>query len=362
MSRLFEKSMINGMSLDNRLVRSATWEGMCDPDGRPSQKLVDLYREIAQGGIGLLVTGYAFVRPDGKALPHQMGIHEDGLEAGYRKLVGAVHAEGGKIAIQMAHGGGQSASAISGLRPLAPSAVKLELFPEIPAELTRDEIGQIIKAFQDGARRAKAWGFDAIQLHAGHGYLFSQFLSPLMNRRSDEYGGSLENRSRFILEVYRAIRDAVGPDYPVMAKLGICDNLAGGLEIEEGVAVARKLAEAGLDAIEVSSGTMVSGEKNPCRQGIDTPEKEAYHLDLARLVKQVVQCPVMVVGGFRSYEVAEGVVRDAGIDYVALSRPLIKEPGLPKRWQQGDHAVAECISCNGCYLPGLDQGGIRCVI
>lgn len=362
MIRLFESAKINGMSLDNRLVRSATWEGMSDQAGRPTQKLVDLYRDITLGGIGLLITGYAFVRPEGKALPYQMGIHTDDLEADYRKMVEEVHAAGGKIAIQLAHAGGQSASAVSGLRPLAPSAVKLELFPEIPAELSRDEINDIVKAFKDGARRAKAWGFDAVQLHAGHGYLFSQFLSPLTNRRTDEYGGSFENRCRFILEVYQAMREVVGPRYPIMAKMGICDNLEGGLEIEEGVRAARILAEAGLDAMEVSSGTMVSGVKNPCRQGINRPEKEAYHLDLALLVKKVVQCSVMVVGGFRSFEVAEKAVRDDGVDYVAMSRPLIKEPGLPKRWQQGDHIPASCISCNGCYQPGIDRGGICCVI
>lgn len=362
MSVLGEASSINGMTLANRLVRSATWEGMCGTNGCPTPKLADFYRELAQGGIGLLVSGYAYVSPEGKALPHQMGIHDDALEPDYRRLVAAVHGAGGKIAVQIAHGGGQSASAVSGLRPVAPSAIRHELYPETPDELSLDDIGVIVDAFREGARRAKAWGCDAVQFHAGHGYLFSQFLSPLTNRRSDDYGGSFENRHRFIREVYGAVRDVVGPDYPVMAKLGLSDNLPGGLSVTEGIQAARFLSEAGIDALEVSSGTMVSGADNPCRQGISCPEQEAYHVELARQVKKVVRCPVMVVGGFRSFEVAEKAVRNDGIEYVALSRPLIREPALPGRWLRGDHASSTCISCNGCYPPGISGTGIRCVI
>jgi 2,4-dienoyl-CoA reductase-like NADH-dependent reductase (Old Yellow Enzyme family) len=232
----------------------------------------------------------------------------------------------------------------------------------MPAELTNDEISGIIAAFAEGARRAKGWGFDGVQLHGAHGYLINQFLSPLTNRRTDEYGGSIENRCRFLLEVYRKVRESVGSDYPVFIKLNAADNLDGGLGVDDAVYAAKKLAEIGIDAIEVSAGTPASGEKGPNREKILKPVKEAYNLPLARRIKEAVSCPVMVVGGFRSYEVAEKAIREDGMDYIAMARPLIREPALANRWLQGDRSPARCISCNSCFMPGLEEGGIYCVI
>ena len=362
MANLFDPTTINGMALQNRLVRSATWEGMCEQDGRPTEKLANWYRDLAQGGIGLIVSGYTFVRPEGKGLPGKMGIHTDDFAGDYENLTRAVHAAGGKIAVQLVHAGGETDAKTAGRQPLAPSAVKVDQFPEMPAELTKSEISDMVTAFGEGARRAKAWGFDAVQLHGAHGFLINQFLSPLTNRRTDEYGGSIENRSRFLLEVYQKVRETVGTDYPVLIKLNAADNLDGGLEIDDAVYAAKKLAEAGIDAIEVSAGTPASGEKGPARQKINKPEKEAYHLELAIRIKEVVSCPVMVVGGFRSYEVAENAIRDDGMDYISTARPLIREPGLPNRWIKGDRSPARCISCNKCFMAGIEEGGIYCVV
>ncbi len=362
MATVFEETTINGMVMNNRMIRSATWEGMCEQDGRPTEKLINCYRDLAQGGIGLIITGFAFVQPEGKQFPGKMGIHSDDFAGDYEKLTSAVHDAGGTVAIQLAHGGGQSNSTYAGRQPLAPSAVKVDQFQEMPAELTKDEINDTISAFAEGARRAKAWGFDGVQLHGAHGFLINQFLSPLTNRRTDEYGGSIENRSRFLLEVYRKVRDTVGPDYPVFIKLNAADNLDGGLEIDDAVYAAKKLAEAGIDAIEVSSGTPASGEKGAAREKILKPEKEAYNLPLANQIKEEVNCPVMVVGGFRSYDVAEKTIKDDGMDYIAMARPLIREPGLANRWLQGDRSPATCISCNSCFMPGVEEGGIYCVI
>jgi 2,4-dienoyl-CoA reductase-like NADH-dependent reductase (Old Yellow Enzyme family) len=362
MATLFEETPINGMTLRNRMVRSATWEGMCDQDGRPTEKLINCYCDLARGGIGLIVSGYTFVRPEGKGFPGKMGIHTDDFATDYENLLSAVHDEGGKIAVQLVHAGGQTDSTNAGRQPLAPSSIKVDQFPELPAELTKNEITDIITAFGEGARRAKAWGFDAVQLHGAHGFLISQFLSPLTNRRTDEYGGSVENRSRFLLEVYRKVRETVGGDYPVLIKLNAADNLDGGLEIDDAVYAAKKLAEAGIDAIEVSAGTPASGEENPARQKINKPEKEAYNLGLALRIKEAVSCPVMVVGGIRSYEIAEKTIREDGMDYIAMARPLIREPDLANRWLQGDQSPARCISCNSCFMPGLEEGGIYCVI
>jgi len=362
MSTLFETTAIKGMVLKNRLVRSATWEGMSDKDGRPTEKMIDLYRNLALGGIGLIISGYAFVRPDGKQLPYQMGIHTDDFADDYRKLTDAVHDSGGIIALQMVHVGGQTSTDTIGRQPLAPSAIKVDQFTELPAALSKAEIGDLLQAFGDGARRAKAWGFDAVQLHGAHGYLINQFLSPLTNVRTDEYGGNLENRCRFLMEAYKKVRETVGADYPVLIKLNAMDNLAGGLEIDGVLYAAKKLSDEGIDAIEVSAGTPASGDKSPVREKINKQEREAYNLDPARKIKASVACPVMVVGGFRSFEIAEKAVAENGMDYISLSRPLIREPDLPNRWTGSDRQPARCISCNKCFRPGVQGEGIYCVV
>jgi 2,4-dienoyl-CoA reductase-like NADH-dependent reductase (Old Yellow Enzyme family) len=361
MPSLFEPLTINGMTLRNRLIRSATWEGMCDPAGRPTQRLVDCYRTLAGGGLGLLISGYTFVSREGKQLPGKMGIHTDDFAEELRALARTVHEQGGALCMQLVHAGGQTDGKNAGCQPLAPSAVKVDQFPELPQELSQAEIARIVAAFADGARRARAYGFDAVQLHGAHGYLINQFLSPLTNRRNDEYGGTVENRCRFMLEVYRAVRAAVGEDYPVMIKLSGCDFLDGGLSAEDAMHAARVLDLAGIDAIEVSGGTGASGTLSPVRTRIETSEQEGYNLALAKGIRAVVGCPLLSVGGFRSVTVAQQALAD-GIDGIALSRPLIREPALVKRWQAGDTTRATCISCNGCFRPGLKEGGIRCVV
>ena len=362
MKTLFDQTSINGMMIRNRLVRSATWEGMCETDGRPTARLADYYRELARGGVGMIISGYTFVRPDGKQLPGKMGIHTDEFADEMSALTRAVHEEGGKICIQLVHAGGQTDSTTAGRQPMAPSAVEVDQFPEVPQEMIVNDISEIVAAFGAAAARAKAYGFDAIQLHAAHGYLINQFLSPLINRRIDEYGGGIENRCRFLLEVYRSVREAVGENFPVMAKLNGSDFLDGGLSIEDAMYAAKTLDAKGIDCIEVSGGTSASGDMSPIRTKINKPEKEAYNLDLAQRIKEAVSCPVMVVGGFRSYEKADDAVRNKGITYISMARPFIREPGLPNRWEKGDTASAKCISCNKCFKPGLEEGGIYCVV
>jgi len=361
MNTLFDLTTINGMTLKNRLVRSATWEGMCDTDGRPDQKLIDFYGELARGNVGLIISGFAFVSPEGKQLPGKMGIHTDEFADVMKKMSRNVHDKDGKICIQLVHAGGQTDTGNAGRQPLAPSALELEQYPELPAEITGEDITRIITAFGKAARRAKDWGFDAVQLHGAHGYLINQFLSPLTNHRTDEYGGSVENRCRFLLEVYEAVRSAVGPDYPVMIKMNGSDNLDGGLTIQDAVFAAKALDSAGIDCIEVSGGTPASGDRTPARTKINTPEKEAYNLSLAAHFRAAVKCPVMVVGGFRSFEVAEKTIQESA-DYISMARPFIREPDLAKRWQAGDRSPARCISCNSCFAPGLKEGGIYCVV
>lgn len=362
MAGIFDTMTLNGMPLSNRLVRSATWEGMCAKEGRPTEKLITFYRDLARGGVGLIITGYAFVSPEGKQLPGKMGIHCDQFSSEMRAMTDAVHKEGGRICVQLVHAGGQTDSRNAGQTPLAPSAVECAQFSEIPQAMDGEEIRRVVAAFGAAARRAREYGFDAVQLHGAHGYLINQFLSPLTNLRTDAYGGDIENRSRFLMEVYDAVRAAVGSGYPVLIKLNGDDHLGGGFSIDDALVVARKLDLAGIDAIEISGGTPASGDRSPARQKISRPEKEAYHLDLARRMREATGVPLASVGGFRSFEVADRAVREGVVDLVSMARPLIREPDLPKRWQVGDRTPAKCISCNECFMPGLKEGGIYCVV
>jgi 2,4-dienoyl-CoA reductase-like NADH-dependent reductase (Old Yellow Enzyme family) len=361
MREIFEETEIKGMTLANRLVRSATWEGMCGPDGRPTEKLIACYRELALGGVGLIISGNAAVRPDGKQYPGTMGIHSDDFAADMKNMAMAVHDEGGKLCVQLVHAGGQTTAKAAGRQPLAPSAVAVEQYPEVPAEMSTDDISEMVSAFGEGARRVRDSGCDAVQLHAAHGYLINQFLSPLTNRRTDGYGGSAEARCRFLMEVCGEVRRAVGGDFPVMVKLSGSDNVEGGITLEDALKAAKLLDEGGIDAIEVSGGTPASGERGPVRTKIKTAKEEAFNLPLARRIREAVSAPVISVGGFRSLDIVERAVRD-NVDYVALSRPLIREPALPLRWQKGDRSRATCISCNKCFKPGIKEGGIYCVV
>jgi 2,4-dienoyl-CoA reductase-like NADH-dependent reductase (Old Yellow Enzyme family) len=362
MRKVFEETQINGMALTNRLVRSATWEGMCEPDGRPTPKLKECYADLSRGGVGLLISGCTFVCPEGKGFPGQMGIQTDAFATDMNALTASVHDQGGKICMQLHHAGGQTSAEIIGGRPVAPSAVAVAQFPETPAELSSEDIAQLVAQFSVGAKRAREYGFDAVQLHAAHGYLINQFLSPLTNRRSDIYGGSLENRLRFLMEVYRGVRSAVGNDFPVLVKLNGDDNLDGGLGPADALHAAMALDKEGVDAIEISAGTPASGDLSPVRPGSVAGKQEAFNLSLAGMIKKSIGCPVMTVGGIRSIEVAEEIVREGEADYISMSRPFIREPGLAKRWQSGDRTPATCISCNGCFKPGLKEGGIYCVV
>ena len=359
---LFDHTLIGNVTLKNRFVRSATWEGMCDSDGQVTAQLIDYYRNLARGGVGLIISGYSYVREDGKQLAGKMGISSDTHLPGLRKLTEAVHQEGGVIFCQLVHAGGQTTSKVIGAQPLVPSATGFPGYQDVPREMTLDEIKEIIHAFSESAARAKQAGFDGVQLHGAHGYLINQFLSPLCNQRQDIYGGSFENRLRFLQDVLAAVKSTVGNDYPVTIKLTAADHLEGGLQPRDCVAIAKRLNETGIDAIEVSSGTAVSGALGPARQKIDTAEQEAYNGELARMIKQVSHVPVMVVGGLRSCAVMQRLLWEGDADLFALSRPLIREPDLPNIWAVDDGYRATCISCNGCFNPALRGKGIQCVI
>ena len=230
-------------------------------------------------------------------------------------------------------------------------------------EMTGDDFRMVAEAFGKAAARAQEAGFDGVQIHAAHGYLLSEFLSPFYNRRNDQYGGSVENRARLLLEVAHNIRDKVGDRFPVMVKMNSEDFVTGGLTVEEMLEVASILESAGIDAIELSGGTRYSGDYMPVRPGrLDTENMEVYYLEAARKFKERVKVPLMLVGGIRSYAVAERIIREGIADYVSLSRPLIREPDLVNRWKSGDTGKARCLSDNLCYEPAIAGDGLYCVV
>jgi 2,4-dienoyl-CoA reductase-like NADH-dependent reductase (Old Yellow Enzyme family) len=360
MSRLFEATSIGSMKLANRFVRSATYEGMAAPDGICTPALQEKMVELAEGAVGLIITGHAFVSSEGRVRPFQYGIHHDGVVPALAAMTRAVHDRGGRIAIQLAHGGGQAFSKVTGLPALGPSAMEMANGTAVqPAD--PDDLGRIREAFGEAARRAKEAGFDGVQIHAAHGYLMSQFLSPYFNKRTDGYGGSLENRARLLLETAARVRSRVGEGFPVLVKINSDDFVEGGFSTDDMVRVSKMLEKAGVNAIEISGGTGISGDKIPSRIGLaKAGEDEVYYREAARAFKREMTIPLILVGGIRSLPVAEALVADGLADYIALSRPLIREPGLVRRWRSADPAKATCISCNRCYRPILRGDGLAC--
>jgi len=359
MPGLFESTSIKSMVLSNRFVRSATWEGMAAGDGSVTPRLIDAQKQLAAGGVGLIISGHAYVSKEGQAGNWQLGVYSDAALPGLTAMADAVHALGGRIALQLAHAGGRAGSRISGMEPIGPSVMETDF--EIPVrEMTIEDIERVAEAFALAAGRAKKAGFDAVQIHAAHGYLLSQFLSPYFNKREDEYGGSVENRARLPIRVLKAIRKTVGPDFPVLIKLNAEDFIPGGLTVADMVGVSAMLEREGIDAIEMSGGTFLSGKNNPSRAGKQDPE--AYYEDAARAYKQEVAVPLMLVGGIRTLETAERLVGSGITDYISLCRPLIREPALVNRWKSGDRRPALCVSDNGCFTPGFKGKGVYCVV
>jgi len=360
-SKLFEATEINGMTIKNRFVRSATWAGMAGDDGSCTPKLIELMVKLAAGGVGLIITGHAYVSKIGQASPWQLGIYKDELVPGLREMTDAVHEKGGKIVVQLAHAGMFANPKLAKETPVAPSA--LSGFTEyLPKEMDLNDIEELVKTFGEAALRAKNAGFDGIQIHAAHGYLLSQFLSPVFNKRNDRYGGKIEDRANFLLEILKSIRTNVGHDYPLLIKMNSRDFLEEGLELEESIKVGAMLKEKGIDAIEISGGTAVSGKLSPVRTGILSEDDEAYFKDAARAFKESIDIPLILVGGIRSLGVAKYIVDNNIADYISMSRPFIREPDLINRWKSGVQDKATCLSDSKCFAPAMSGKGVYCVV
>jgi len=359
MPSLFEEVSLSGMKLRNRFVRSATFEGMAEPDGSAKDMLVGLTEDLAKGEVGLIISSHAYVEPRGRARASQLGVQNDSLVPGLARLAGAAHAHGAKTVLQLAHGGCTANEPVD--EWVGPSAHTL---PDGRScrELSKKEIADVANAFRQGARRAMEAGFDGVQIHSAHAYLLDQFLSPYFNKRTDEYGGSLVNRARIHLQVLGAVRAEVGDRVPVLIKMNSDDFIDGGFTRTEMVEVACMLESEGITAVEISGGTPL-GPAN-CgfsRPGIQPPAEEVYYLDAAKMLKEKVSVPLVLVGGIRTYAVAQQLVEDGIADFIALSRPLIREPNLVRRWREGDTSTATCIHCNLCFGPARAGEGMYCV-
>jgi 2,4-dienoyl-CoA reductase-like NADH-dependent reductase (Old Yellow Enzyme family) len=354
-SVLFTPVRIGAAMVLNRFVRSATQDFMATDEGEVTDRQVDLFTRLAEGEVGLIISGHAFVLPQGKASPRQLAVHDDRFIEGLGRIAAAVHRFPSRIFLQIAHAGRQTKEKLCGSTPVSPSAVYDPVSKVMPCELSAAKIKALIEAFVQAARRAREAGFDGVQLHAAHGYLLSAFLSPHTNRRQDEWGGPLEGRARVLVKILQRIRSFIGSGFPVIAKLNSTDFLNGGLTIEESVRAAGILEAAGIDGIEVSGGTAEAG-RGSIWAGLRSEQDEGYFVAAAARVKAAVRIPVFGLGGIRTLEVAEKFVREGRVDMISLSRPFIRDPFLVKNFREGRVSKSECISCNKCMNPR----GIRC--
>lgn len=363
MGLMFSPLEINGMQLKNCLVRSATFDGAAEPDGEVSAAQLKRYRDLAAGGVGLIVTCATCVSGSGCFYPNQNRLDRDSNIAGHTRLNDAVHSQGGKLAAQLFHGG-REVSRRTGKLGLGPSVVEDERNPDLKyREITEDEIWQAVKDFGGAAVRAREAGYDAVQIHGAHAFLFAQFLSPDSNRRQDKWGGSLGNRLRLHREVLADIRAKVGPDYPVMMKFGVRDGFDKGLTLAEGLEAAKALAQAGCDCLEISQGLRGTQElETEFRTELKRPEDRGYFRRWAKAAKDTVSVPVIAVGGIRDMAMAEDILQKGEADLVAMCRPFICEPGLVDRWRGSGREPARCVSCNQCKRELASFRPIQCFL
>lgn len=385
MNALFKPLTIGGLEIDGRLIKTATSETRAEADGRAGDALIDFYGPLAEGGTPLIITGNIYVSADGKSSPRQMGVDSDDKIPGLRRLVTAVHEKGGRIFAQISHCGRQVVPRSIGSREaLAPSAVMELSTGTKPRALTETEIDRIVGDFASAAGRCREAGFDGVQIHAAHGYLIGQFLTPHTNRRKDRYGGGTEGRMLFLREVFRAVRESVGPDYPVILKLNGADRIPfrAGLKTPEIVEIAVAMEAAGADAVEVSVGMyeagfpMVRGRfwrclramargsggalPLPWRWGLRFgwpglavfsnlmwPPREGFNLAYGRQFKERLTIPVIVVGGFLDGEAMAAAIARGDCDAVSAGRAFIADPYLHRHLRTGA-AGPRCVFCNAC--------------
>lgn len=378
----FAPARLGPLTLRNRVIKAATFEGVTR-EHVVSERLIEFHRRIAAGGVGMTTVAYCAVSHEGCGTPNEIILTRDAVP-GLQRIAEAVHAEGAAISAQIGHAGAVAAAAR--IKGLGPSPIFSPLAMKRTRAATLDDVARITREFADAARVVADGGFDAVEVHLGHGYLLSEFLSPKLNKRKDAYGGSLENRARFAREVVRAVREAVGPRLAVLAKLNMADGVPGGLWIDESVAAARLLeADGALDAIELTGGSslenpmylfrgeapiheMAAAFPQPIKGMFKLfgsrflpsyPFEEAYFLPYARQFRAALSMPLVLLGGITRRETIEQALRE-GFDFVAMGRTLLREPDLVARMQQGVARESLCVHCNKC-MPTIYRG-THCVL
>ena len=357
MSIIFSPVQIGNFIVKNRLIRSATAERMFEADGCIRPELLDIYSDLTKGGTGLIISGHLTVSKMGKAHEEMGMLHKDPLITEWQKVTRLVHQDGAGIVAQLNHAGAKANGAGTEVL-LAPSTIEARQGQKAARELTDDEIGQLVQDFVLAAIRAQKAGFDGVQIHSAHGYLGSQFLSPLYNRREDKWGGSIENRARFLMNTINAVRQTIGEDFLIGIKLGMIDGDPEGLQFSDAVEVVKMLNAVPLDFIEVSSG--FGGKRiKSSRPAIRSSEEEAYFREYAREIKKITALPIALVGGLRSRSVMEDVLNSGDADFISICRPLINNPYFPVQLEKGELDVSGCIGGNRCW-PKSEGVGIAC--
>jgi 2,4-dienoyl-CoA reductase-like NADH-dependent reductase (Old Yellow Enzyme family) len=373
MSILFEPISIGSITVKNRFVRSATIECVAMDDGRITDEYLAIYKRLANGDIGLIIPGNYFVQQNGRAHPRIPVLDNDDIIKDLIKLTAIIHAGNGKIFTQLNHGGRLCDPHIIHEQPVAPSSVRVRIDGITPRELSENEIEEVIDSFGDAALRAKKAGFDGVQIHAAHGFLINQFLSEHTNRRKDKWGGTIENRMKFLIQVYLNIRSKVGDDFPIAMKINSVDYMKNGFNLDECIYVCKKMEKLGLCAIEVSGGTKETGAST-AKGGIPldlvlknrslkqtlvsliymrqinkvSKFEDGFFLDNAAAIKQQVSIPVIAVGGMRKFSLMEDAVKSHKADMVSMCRPFIRQPNLIKLYEENKIDRSSCTNCNRC--------------
>lgn len=350
------------MTLRNRFIRSGTWERLTTDDGNVTPALQQEMIRLVEGSVGLIITGISTVNPSGSSGPCHIGAWDGKFLSGLSELAKSTKWAGGKIVLQIGHAGCHSKEIPPGETPASPSPFILPTGQSCHA-MSEEDIEKAISDFEFSAVLAKKAGFDGIQIHGAHGYLISEFLSPFYNHRNDRYGGNPEKRERFLREILSTIRDSTGSNYPVLLKLNSDDYLPGGFTFSQLTRETKLLLEESIDCVELSGGTPASPVRFwPIRPGRIRSGHEGYYRRAAQMFSEEYSVPLALVGGIRSFEAAERFVKDGVVDFISLSRPLIREPDLIRRWESGDLRPSGCLSCDCCYQRLLENRGYACEI
>jgi 2,4-dienoyl-CoA reductase (NADPH2) len=352
---LFEPLALAGIEAPNRVVMLPMGSGMPGEDGFANDETIAYYRRRARGGIGLLTVEASLVAPGPSAIGPELRLHDDRFIPGLARLVDAVHEEGVPIGIQLWHPGRQTNLG----EPVAPSPVPLSPRTPIPRELTREDIEELVGQYATAAARCREAGFDYVEIHAGHCYLPCEFLSPLVNRRTDEYGGDLAGRARFLLEIVTAVRASCGEEYPVFCRITGSEGLEGGFEVDEAVQLARWLEGAGIRCLSVTAGTWHTIHLSIPPMSIE----RGRLLSFAAAVKDAVEVPVIAAGRLDSPALAERALADGQADLIGIGRGLIADPDWPRKVREGRLAeITPCIACNACLDLISRADHIRCAV